>query len=66
MRQVTPSRLTECMVNMGYNSELSAPVIANTYLQHKTLGKPLPKQWEKETIKDVQTCYNKIVNESEG
>lgn len=61
--RVTPSRLTEAMVNMGYNRELSAPMIANTYLEHKSNGTPLSATWEKSTIKDVQTMYNKILNE---
>lgn len=43
---------------MGYSRELSAPLIANTYLSHILTGDPLPKAWEASTIKDVQTCYN--------
>lgn len=58
--RITPSKMTNCLINLGYNKELSAPFIANTYLRHKELNEPLPKNWEKETIKDAQTCYNKI------
>lgn len=61
---ITPSALTKSLINMGYNSELSAPLIANAYLAHKHNNEPLPKTWEKETIKDVQTCYNLLLNKA--
>lgn len=57
---VLPSDLTNCMINMGYNRELSAPLIANEYLKHITTGSVLPRQWEASTIKDVQYCYKKL------
>ncbi len=60
---ITPSELTTRLVNMGYNPELSAPLIANTYLKHKKTGDPLPISWEYSTVKDVQTCYNKLMTE---
>ena len=59
---VTPSQLTASMINMGYNADLSAPLIANTYLRFKATGEVLPRSWEASTIKDVQTCYNRILN----
>ncbi len=61
-KTITPSQLTDSLVNMGYNAELSAPLIANTYLRHKAIGEPLPKTWEVSTVKDVQTCYNLLKN----
>lgn len=39
---ITPTELARRLVNMGYNADLSAPLIANTYLEHKRTGKPLP------------------------
>ena len=58
---VKPSELIMSLARMGYGLELSAPIIANTYLEFKATGKPLPRVWEKSTIKDVETCYNKLM-----
>ena len=59
-RKVLPSELIKSMVNMGYSETLSAPVIAYTYLSHIYQGTELPRTWDKETIKDVKTCFNRL------
>lgn len=58
MTNVTPSQMTQSLVNMGYNPDLSAPLIANTYLNHVYNGIPLPGVWEKSTVKDAHTCFS--------
>lgn len=58
MKEITPNELSRRLVNMGYSEQLSAPLIANTYLEHKRTGKALPRTWEASTIADVKCCYN--------
>lgn len=60
MGKVNPSDLANLLSQRGYNPDLSAPLIANTYLRHRLNNEPLPRVWEKTTITDAKECYNKL------